>query len=199
MCSVVANENPFTVYDRRDGSDYTVRYINGACWMTQNLRITGTVNSQYSNFSTHNNVNVCTNDLSAGLTYNEPRCHDSENTTNGVWYNFAATSAQTITGSSTYDVATEDICPAGWHLPSYNTDSPADSINSVRNYASRFSPVAGGSYGTSLVDTDRGYWWTNTSYYYYSRQSLRFINGALSISDGDSGNRQRGLYIRCVR
>ena len=29
----------YTVVDSRDGSDYTVRYINGACWMTQNLRL----------------------------------------------------------------------------------------------------------------------------------------------------------------
>ena len=39
-CQSQASSGDITVFDKRDESDYTVRYINGACWMTQNLRIT---------------------------------------------------------------------------------------------------------------------------------------------------------------
>ncbi len=60
--------------DVRDNSTYTVAKLQGACWMTQNLRITGTVNAQYSNFSTYGNVDVCEGDLTSGNSYDEPRC-----------------------------------------------------------------------------------------------------------------------------
>src|SRR5699024_10520410 len=41
QCQSLASNGNYTVYDTRDGSDYTVRYINGACWMTSNLRLSG--------------------------------------------------------------------------------------------------------------------------------------------------------------
>ena len=37
--------------------------------MTQNLRLTDTVSSQYSNFSTNPTFNPCVGDLTAGNTY----------------------------------------------------------------------------------------------------------------------------------
>ena len=33
MCEIAAKEAPITVVDRRDGNDYTVRFLQGACWM----------------------------------------------------------------------------------------------------------------------------------------------------------------------
>ena len=33
ICRTLASDNNYTVYDIRDNSDYTVRYINDACWM----------------------------------------------------------------------------------------------------------------------------------------------------------------------
>lgn len=38
-CENYASSNNYTLTDRRDNNTYTVRYINGACWMTQNLRL----------------------------------------------------------------------------------------------------------------------------------------------------------------
>ncbi|MBR6505854.1 hypothetical protein IKT18_03415 [Candidatus Saccharibacteria bacterium] len=200
-CQVVASERPFTVYDRRDGNDYTVRFIEGACWMTQNLRITGTVNAQYSNFSTYNSVNVCEEDLTAGNSNDISRCHDSGNATNGVWYNYAAASAKTITGSSNTAVATEDICPAGWSLPSYDTSNAAGSINSLSSTSATsiliFSPATGGLYGdgSSLYGGD-GYWWSATASLHTSRYQLAYVGGSLNTG---SNNRIRGLSIRCTR
>ncbi|MBR6505856.1 hypothetical protein IKT18_03425 [Candidatus Saccharibacteria bacterium] len=200
-CQVVASERPFTVYDRRDGNDYTVRFIEGACWMTQNLRITGTVNAQYSNFSTYNSVNVCENDLTAGNVFDIPYCHDSGNTTDGVWYNFAAASAKTILTSSNTTLATEDICPAGWSLPSYDTSNAAGSINSLSSTSATsiliFSPAAGGLYGDgSSLYGGSGFWWSATASLPTSRYQLAYDGSSLSTG---SNNRIRGLSIRCIR
>ena len=117
MCNLVASERPYVVYDRRDGSDYTVRYIAGACWMTQNLRIAGTINQEFSDFARVQNFDPCVGDLTSGNDRTEPRCHDSGNSTNGFWYNFAAASAGEITGLGNWNSATESICPKNWSLP----------------------------------------------------------------------------------
>jgi len=39
MCSIYASNSHYILKDSRDGKSYTVRYINGNCWMTQNLAI----------------------------------------------------------------------------------------------------------------------------------------------------------------
>ena len=208
MCSMVATDQQYTVYDRRDGNNYTVRYIEGACWMTQNLRITNVVTSEYSNFSTYGAVNVCEGDLTVGSIYSQPRCHDSGNATNGVWYNYAAASAKTITENSNSMLATEDICPAGWHLPSYDTNNPSGSINSLISTSStstaKFSPVSGGYYANGAYDgrihqTDYGFWWTKTSSGASARYLLRWWNKATYVLENSNVARETGNYIRCVR
>ena len=211
MCNIVAKEQSFTVYDRRDGNDYKIRYLNNACWMTQNLRITGTVNSEGSNFNTHENVNVCTNDLTSGNSYDQPRCHDSGDVSTGVWYNYAAASAQTILGGSNSAEAIEDICPANWKIPSHDDSKSAGSADSLSDAStaviSAFSPVAGGFYsGGSIGKTNIGYWWTSIAYNSGTRYVLKYENGNLGVSYRYvSGvnyayyDRYKGKYIRCSR
>ena len=201
ICNAVDDMQAGKLIDVRDNNTYTVVKLQGACWMTQNLRITGTVNAQYSNFSTYGNVDVCEGDLTSGNSYDEPRCHDSENTSNGVWYNYAAASAKTILTSSNTNEATEDICPAGWHLPNYDTTKPAGSVNSLAGISSvgvtAFQPVIGGYYyGGSISGPGNGYWWSstasNSSYRYY----LNYLGSSLSTYNY---YRSIGVYIRCVR
>lgn len=203
MCETQASDAPVTLTDARDGKTYTVRYIEGACWMTQNLRITGTVSSQFSNFSTYDSVNVCEGELPES-NYDEPRCHDSGNTANGVWYNYAAATAKTITNETEYTKPTEDICPAGWKLPSYDTNSSAGSINSLISTSEtsipKFAPTTGGhyNYGTfypTYGSGPNGYWWTDDNngsvqFLLYEENMLR--NGYSRITRGG------GCYIRCV-
>ena len=201
MCQIAASENPLTVYDKRDGSDYTVRYIQGACWMTQNLRITGMVYAQNSNFNTYSNVNVCEQDLTVGNSYDTPRCHDSEDTVKGVWYNYAAATAKTVTGNSNTTVAIEDICPANWRLPSYDVEKTPGSINSLllapTTSIVEFSPVAGGYYYNGSINRPSyGYWWSTTASDATYRQYLFYDGNGLDFSNY---YRSRGNYIRCVR
>ena len=204
MCEAQASDAPVTLTDARDGNTYTVRYLQGACWMTQNLRLTNTVSSQYSNFSTNSTFNPCVGDLTAGDSYVEARCHDSGSTETGVWYNYASASAGTITGSSitgssNSTIATEDICPAGWHLPSYDTTKPAGSVNSLLDLpiTSYFSPVTGGNYrGGDLVDTVSGCWWSSVIGNITDRYYLAYNGSNLLTSHS---YRRLGFYIRCVR
>ena len=201
ICNAVDDMQAGVLIDVRDNSTYTVAKLQGACWMTQNLRITGTVNAQYSNFSTYGNVDVCEGDLTSGDSYDEPRCHDSGNTSNGVWYNYAATSAKTILTSSNTNEATEDICPAGWHLPNHDYTKPAGSVNSLVGISSvgvaAFQPATGGLYdGGSISYPSSGRWWSSTTSTTDNRYYLDYYGGSLNTG-GDL--RYCGMYIRCVR
>ena len=191
-CQAKASDNDFTVVDTRDGNDYTVRYINGNCWMTQNLRIAGgtTLNSSTSNVAS--NYTIPTTDLTSGDSYTVGRIHNSGNTTNGYWYNYCAASAGTVC-SDTKKSTSYDICPKGWRLP---TNSEISAITGT-SYISAFSPVTGGYYNNgSLSSTSSGFWWSSIPqsgpwqfFLYYEDSSLKVNINARSF----------GFYMRCIR
>ena len=218
MCRTLASRDNYTVVDKRDNNDYTVRYINGNCWMTQNLRYQGdtvgstsTTTSWIMKSATSNiseDTTMTMTDLTDGNTYDAARYHvatldqvpsgasyTAEDM--GVWYNYAAASAMTITGSSNSSVQTYDICPKGWRLPTGGSNSEQSGITS---YSSAYSPVAGGYYldGSMLYGTGYGYWWssTSTSNSAASRYYLRWYGSSLST---DYGARGSGRYVRCIR
>ena len=210
-CIAEASDSDLTLYDRRDESDYTVRYINGACWMTQNLRISGTISSTDSNFSTNSTWNVHVSDLTAGNSYTEARSHVADSTDVsasssatggpytvnqlGAWYNYCSASAGTVCSQTQLDVS-EDICPSGWHLPSYNT-SPG-SISGITSYSSAFSPIYGGYYYNGLLNsaTTYGRWWSATASSANGQYNLYYYNGSLNTN---YNNKRLGHYVRCVR
>ena len=208
QCQSQATSAPALVYDRRDNSAYTVRYINGNCWMTQNLRITGTISATDSNFSSPASFDVSAGgDLRGGSdTSTTAKSHRADSTDTaasgslgytidqlGAWYNYCAASAGEICQEAVKQDATQDICPAGWYLPSYSQQ------NGIRSYASSFSPIYGGIYysGSLNTATTQGSWWSATSYDAIGNQySMYYSTGSLGIS---TGGKSSGRYIRCVR
>ncbi len=219
MASVVNSIETGVQYylrDRRDNTPYCVSKIANAIWMTQNLRIVGTVSAEDSNF-TGDDVNISTNDFKNNKTncnssngYNNICSHAADvldaRTTSlntkqlGVWYNYAAATAGKITGSSNSNAAAEDICPVGWHMPFYNTDRRAGSFQSVTNSSNRssFNVVRGSYYidGT-FGNNSYGYWWSASL---YSSSSRYAMYGYSNTSYGLEGwGRYSGLNIRCVK
>ncbi len=224
-----------TVYDKRDEKDYTVKLINGQCWMTQNLRYLGDTGSAAGTMTIgNNNSNVANKSITlysldssnAGSfnAYSSGTCgsgntagythacvYDSGNTSTGVWYNFYAASAGTISGSSNSTATTSDICPAGWHLPSGpNTTANTDYNKLVGNTTSgwqnptagltAFSAIVGGYYyNGSLSDTGYGRWWSATTFSTTTRYFLNY-NSSNGQFLGDYGNsRYCGIFVRCVK
>ena len=191
QCQSLASNNNYTVYDERDGSDYTVRYINGACWMTQNLRLSGgrTLTSADSNVT--RNWSFPTGSLAAGDTYTEARSLFYSNTSYGGYYNYCAASAGTVC-SQTQANATQDICPKGWRLPTLNE------MDGIRSYTSAFSPVYSGYYGNgSLGNTgSSGYWWSATAEGSFGQYRLYYNGGSLYTG---SGSKDYGYSVRCIR
>ena len=212
-----------TVVDRRDGNIYTVRYINGECWMTQNLRITGTITATDSNF-TGDSFNVSQYSLDANdasyanhcdstNSFNYACAKDSNSDTTGVWYNYYATTAGTIATSSNTNPATEDICPSGWHLPSGpNTTVDTDINKLIGNTTSgsqdatdgliAFEAVTGGYYNNDgmVHSTGYGYYWQSTAATDVRYRHILRYNSSNSQFIGDnSGGRQIGIFVRCIK
>ena len=193
QCQSLASDANYTVVDSRDGSDYTVRYINGACWMTQNLRLSGgrTLTSADSNVT--RNWSFPTTQLAGNnYAYTAPQTTISSNTSYGGYYNFCAASAGTVCNDTTEQDATQDICPKGWRLPTHNEQ------NGIRSYVSAFSPVCSGSYssGSLYYTGSSGYWWSATAYSSSSQYYLRYYDGSLDTS---YRNKNLGSSVRCIR
>ncbi|MBQ9180572.1 RICIN domain-containing protein [Candidatus Saccharibacteria bacterium] len=122
-CEKEASSAPVKVVDRRDDKEYTVRYINGNCWMTKDLAIftskgqpTGTITSTDSNF-----VNVDTWKLNATSSESYTEANAVAHS-NGYGYNYCALMAGNGNSCDKYAAYTgdDDICPANWKVPSRN-------------------------------------------------------------------------------
>ena len=200
-CQSQASDGHVTVIDSRDNSTYTVRYINGACWMTQNLRIAkGTqLTSADSNLPDGTTYTIPSADLTLGGSHTEGRVHAGEPSNGesaidtGYWYNYCAASAGQVCSQTRMD-ATQDICPKGWSLP--NKDQTGGLGGTT--YLSAFAPVTGGYYRNgTLYGTDGGRWWSSTAYN-SSLQYYLYYNGS-NLSTSSGGNKDYGRYVRCVR
>ncbi|MBQ6149465.1 hypothetical protein IJI86_00630 [Candidatus Saccharibacteria bacterium] len=196
MCKTLASNDDYKVVDKRDDNDYMVRYINGNCWMTQNLRYIGDTGSASGSIvmkAATSNISVDTtisyDDLTSA-SYDAAKIHDSGSIATGIYYNYAAISAMTITGSSNSANATHDICPNSWRLPTYAE------ISGLSGYSSLFKPITTGYYLTGVGDPGYGYWWSATAYNASYRYFLSWYNNALST--GTTGMRQRGVTARCI-
>ena len=189
-----------TLTDTRDSNTYTVAKLpDGACWMTQNLRLSSTTEDGSSRILTSADSNVTQNwtfptgSLTSGNSYTEARSTISTDPEHaleyGGYYNYCAASAGTC--SQTEMDATQDICPKGWRLPTLNE------MEGIRSYGSAFSPVYSGYYGNgSLYGTGSyGYWWSatagNSAYQYH----LRYYGGSLNTSNDLKRN---GYSVRCI-
>ena len=198
QCQSLASNNNYTVYDERDGSDYIVRYINGACWMTQNLRLSGGRTLTPSDSNVDSNWTFPNNSLIDGDSYTEARFILSDDpqyaTEYGGYYNYCAASAGSVCAQTEMD-ATQSICPAGWTLPTGGSNSQQSGITS---YVDAFSPVLSGFYSNgSLYNTGSyGYWWSATAYSSAFQYSLRYDGSSL---DTRSNLKYVGYSVRCIR
>ncbi len=188
--------NITTLKDSRDGKKYQITNINGIYWMTDNLKIMGTISAADSNF-TGADFNISAGgDLTAGDTYTEPRAHyntsDENSSTYGAYYNYCAASAGTVCNDTTKQDATSDICPKGWRLPTWTEITALKDSNSTN-----FNPVLAGVYGSGSLyyDSYYGRWWSATAYSTSSQYYLRH-NG--SSGGVDYQSKSSGFSVRCV-
>ncbi len=225
MCQNEAQNGPVTVVDSRDSQKYTVQYIAGKCWMTQNLNLaisTGTtLNSSSSNVaSTYTSTSPYAFAGVTGLmddttvSYTAPEVYNvvadasrgNGNKDYGWLYNYCAATAGTICNDPADGKTTEaqyDICPAGWRLPT-NDEQQSLTPNGVqtwdKTYKDAFSPIAAGNIweGTYYNFGTYGYWWSSTAAGANNRYYLDYGSSEAALYSGYSLNRGYGFSVRCV-
>ena len=188
-------------YDKRDESDYKIKYVNGQCWMTQNLRFvwssSTTLTQALTNIGANKTITVGT--LTSGDSYTEARVQYNNNTNSGAWYNFCAASAGDAAGcsdSATYS-SDYDICPTGWRLPSSSELSNFTSFTSaISFYAYGYYNSGGSHYGNCNARCKGGYW-SATPYDSTHQYFLWNDDGGKSI--GKNFLKNYGFNIKCVK
>jgi len=126
----------------------------------------------------------------------------------GTYYNYCAASAGSYCYSgATSGNATEDLCPAGWHLSSQaeieNLYEEGYSSNAKNFMYALAAPLSGyTNNGTSaLGHGDYGYYWTSTRKDDASMYQLhvQVTGGTFTTNPASYGGRTEGLTIRCVK
>ncbi len=219
QCAEGATGTGFTARDLRDEKDYTIRYLNSKCWMTQDLDFTGsTLNSETSNiaaeYTTSNPLVISwydfeTDGYSGGncdtsngysyLCFHTPKDTDASYAGGhaGTYYNFAGATAGIISGTSNTATSNYDICPAGWHIPTNNEASAADSVSNYNIFAT-------GEYNGDIFTSHSSRFpelWENDASGDTNRTALGLISRGTYYAINNSGAfpRYRGLHVRCVR
>ena len=195
QCTGSSDGATATLRDRRDDNSYTIAKINGQCWMTQNLRLSGgrTLTSADSNVASSWSF-LSTPLEGSSYSYTDPQVTISSNTSYGGYYNFCAASAGTNCQTSSAVNTTYDICPKGWRLPTLNE------MNGITSYVSAFSPVLSGDYssGTLYYTGSYGYWWSATARSSYYQYYLSYNGSSLNTNYGYDG-KSNGFSVRCIR
>ena len=185
------------IKDARDNDKYTITKIDkDLYWMTDNLRIVDEVSAEMSNFY-GDKFDISANSLSLEWdqsgSYLEPRsAYDEEHPEYGAYYNYCAASAGTICSDQLRKDATEDICPLGWRLPTYDEIDKIANANSI----DRNAPFAGDyTNGQLLLTGTANFWWSATAYSQSSQYYLYSNEDSWSIIPTTKAN---GHSVRCV-
>lgn len=117
-----------------------------------------------------------------------------------MWYNFVATTADTVIDAPSVTttnaiVATQDICPKGWRLPTQ--DESQALASAIGSSPTIFNPVHGGFYDNRTVGnvSDYGRWWSSTANTGQRRYNLRYTNSSM---DTGHASRANAFYVRCI-
>ena len=128
----------------------------------------------------------------------------------GGYYNYCAASAGSYCYGNGTDYgtssgnATEDICPAGWRMPTgsssgeYQALYSNSSYNTYANYrAALHLPLSGYFNSGSALDQGNGGYWSSTTRTINSYMYDLYA-GTSTIDPASAHNRGRGLSLRCV-
>ena len=160
--SSVCSATPKLVTDIRDGQQYLVeRLADGKCWMIDDLRLGSTelenpISSENTNISSETSFTLPASSDALTTRTNIPQMsanivgqtiNSFGDTTGqaGMYYNYCTTTAGTVCSHNDIRNATQDICPAGWRLPTGGAGGEQETL------FNQFGSVAGMQTGASLT------------------------------------------------
>lgn len=214
ICNNMTSNATATLQDSRDNNIYTIfKGKDNKCWMSQNLKLIGkTITSSDSNVNSGTSFSVPNNNWASSLDSNEkytnPYTYNTGDTIYGVYYNYPAASAGTISGTANTTETTQDICPKGWRLPSHTeqqalltaygiTDTSAGSVIArSRPISLVFSGYVDYNMTTPSDYGLEGFYYSSTANSGTLRYRL-YITDSRATTDSTSTMRV-GRSIRCI-
>ena len=221
--SAACSQTPKLAVDVRDGQEYLIqRLADGKCWMIDDLRLGSTalsepLSSENTNMSEESTFVLPTAASRITEDYTVPQLN-ADNAGNsiksfgetsgkaGVYYNYCAASAGTVCSKTSPEPAEEDVCPAGWRLPTGGADGEQLALfnlyGSVPNAQTGMSLTFGGWYdsrsGGAVKEFETASWlWSSTPKNATDKTFESFI-GRTKNHFTEGAFEKYGLGIRCV-
>lgn len=223
VCATAKTHDTKTLIDARDNQSYTVKKMkNGTCWMMQDLnyKLQTTTKLRYgdsdlvqswtpSRNTQPSNIGVTPWNGTEDDNNTSIRSH-ADDTSNTVFYNWAAATAGTGVSSFTatpaepQKIAETSICPRGWQLPDYQSSK-------ITSFSSLVSAYSGGIANPDINFSRHGYYSPGSGIVFGSGNSIyRWSNtttpeisenriSAYAFSGNNSNQPRRyGFNVRCV-
>ena len=217
----LCTEDPTVVIDSRDQQPYTIQKLkDGNCWMMTNLNL-----QHITNNLTADDTNIAENTTLSKDTFNGWKktsgtgnytsgefipvegIDSISNTPYGTLYNYCAISAGTYCYSSGHGVGDsgQDLCPAGWRLPTDNEFSNLLNNSAYNTYAKMRASIFNGGAGFALggasyLDPPEpgsvAKYWASTWNDVGGMKALRFDETTVMMNQNSRGT---SYNIRCVR
>ena len=185
------------LYDRRDNKEYTIaKLADGKYWMTKNLAFIGTIftteDSNVLENTTMDYYDYGSTECTPPYAYNNACIRRSDDY--GVWYNYSAATAMSISGEDNQGISVHDICPKGWNLPA------KDDFSEIVDYVDQYAPTSGGYQDMSGVTQAEkiGYWFSATPSSKTSTYGLLYNSDTNQMAIYDYASRAAGVYVRCL-
>ena len=221
IIATMQDSTVYTLIDNRDNKTYQIAKLkDGNVWMAEDLdlgrtELTTDLTSANTNLSTTVTASTFngwkkttgTGTYNAGEYISVSGTDATSGTSYGTFYNYYATSAGAITGSSNSNNASYDICPAGWRLPTggssgefqdlyaeYNSNALMRA--SIENSGAAFALAGGFYYGAPASQGSDGRYWSSTG---ASGTDMYGLTLNMSyVYPANRVNRGLGSAIRCV-
>ena len=208
-CSQAPSKTTKTLTDSRDNNSYTIMKLDdGRCWMTQDMRLTGS-----------RAINSTDSDVSGNYTYTIPASVAAWNNTSAnlqaVYYSgrgyytwCVATAGTCSMATAANSTAPSSICPKGWKMPTKTEYTTLLNAAGIADNATGRSKIMSSPYnysyasliwgdGSGLTSMNLGRYWTSTS----EDAARAFVLGVWPSGTGvygDAGQKFYGLPFRCV-
>ena len=221
IIATMQDSTTYNLIDNRDNKTYAVAKLkDGKIWMAENLdlgrtELTTDLTSANTNLSTtvtastFNSWEKTTGSTTygAGEYISISGTDATSGTSYGTLYNYYATSAGTITGSTNSNNASYDICPAGWRLPTGGSSGEFQALYaeynsnalmraSIENSGAAFALTGRFDNAAPAGQGSGGYYWSSTRSYDSSMYDLYFSTSSVYPASND--RRYNGYAIRCV-
>ena len=216
QCVNAAVGSEFVYIDTRDENVYTAKKLaDGKCWMTQNLRLNGSIsaedlNSENTNVLPGSTFSLSASDSGTWCTDDSAACDnqsmtlDTGNSSYGTYYNWYAATAGAGKYETTSGNISASICPRGWRLP---TGSSSGEFQALYNQYPSPESMLSGDGPAFVLSGDRsgnstanqGYashYWTSTAFNSDIAYNLLLLSS--SANPADAYYKNRGFTVRCV-